>query len=483
MSEPRPASVATPRGALAVSAVWFAAAALLYLLTGARDLMWGDPSKLTLYALSRYLPSLNPGDHAGWTVLASAWLRLLGGDPVVTLHRFSALAAAVAVAALPLYLLRQGRDRAEAHTAAALLLVCHPLWSAAGVAETYAPALAAVLLGALAAQGGRAWLLVAGVLWGLAGAIHVVALALVAPLAWTLAARRAPLLVPGAVIGLAPVWLALWGAPADPLTGFAAAGAGTWSWHVAAFVAASRAPGNAAMVIALLAYGLGPGGLWAVMRGRRTSRVAPVWWLGCAALAALLLVYARYRIHLLLLFLVAALLLVRPVRLPLAARWAHVAVQLLVYLAVPAALAATGRGSLGVRVLPHRSNAQYFLDPMRQHESGVATYLAEASACLPPGAALIADFNVGTAVALAQRTRAWRLDVAVAPVAVDVALGQRDPATALAGAARTAARRGPVAFADTWEPYYRLDEVARTLCLERCGPLAVVRDCADRPSR
>jgi len=75
----------------------------------------------------------------------------------------------------------------EAHTAAVLLLVAHPLWSAAGVAETYAPALAATLLGALAAAAGGAWLLLAGALWGVALSIHVVALALVVPLAWTLA--------------------------------------------------------------------------------------------------------------------------------------------------------------------------------------------------------------------------------------------------------------------------------------------------------
>ena len=34
---------------------WFLAAAALYLLTGAQGLAWGDPSKLTLYAIAGYL--------------------------------------------------------------------------------------------------------------------------------------------------------------------------------------------------------------------------------------------------------------------------------------------------------------------------------------------------------------------------------------------------------------------------------------------
>ena len=202
-----------------------------------------------------------------------------------------------------------------------------------------------------------------------------------------------------------------------------------------------------------------------------------MWWLALAALAGLLLVYARYRVHLLLLFPFAALLLARGAHLPVMARWAHVLLQAAIYALAPPALAAAGRESLGVRELPHRSNARYFLDPVRRGDRGAEAYLQEASACLPASATLLADFNVGAVLRLAQRARAWRPDVTVDPVAVDVALGRPAPAAALAALASAAAIRGPVAFADTWEPYYRLREVAATLCLERCGPLALVRDC------
>jgi hypothetical protein len=465
------------RQTFAVAAGWFVVALALYLAGGARGLVWGDSSKLTLYALAGHFPSLNPGDHAGWTVLAWGWLRLLGGDPVVMGHRLSAFAAALAVAAAAALALRRDGDLARAHTAATLVLVAHPLWWAAGVAETYAPAVAATLLGAFAAACGGAWMLVAGVAWGLAVSIHVVALALVAPLAWALARHRISWLLPGLFTGLAPLWLAFWHRPTDPLTGFAAAGAGTWGWHLGAFVDPARVPGNAVIVVALVLLALGPLGAWAVIRGVDRDISTPVWWASLGGLGVLLLVYARFRLHLLVVFLVVGLVLARSVRLPLAARLAHVAVQVGMYAAAPLVLAATGHATLGVRVLPHRENARYFLDPVRRADDGADRYLTEAGACLPPGAVALADFNVGAVLRLAQVTRGWRPDVTVEPVVVDVALATRDPAAVLTAAARAALATHPAAFADTWEPYYRLHSLGAGVCLDRCGPVALVRSC------
>jgi hypothetical protein len=465
------------REARTVGAGWFLAALALYLATGARGLVWGDSSKLTVYALAGHFPSLNPGDHAGWTLLAAGWVRLLGGDPVASAHQLSALAGALAVGAAAALALRRGGDRAAAHTAGVLLLVAHPLWWSAGVTETYAPAVAATLLGALAATCGSAWLLVAGLAWGMALSIHVVALALVAPLAWLLARRRLTALLPGLVAGLAPVWLALWRPTVDPLTGFAASGAGTWGWHVEAFVDASRVPGNAVIVAALVLFALGPLGVWAVARADDRDATMPLWWACLGGLGVLLLVYARFRLHLLVVFPVVGLVLARRVRLGLAARIAHIAVQAAIYTAAPLLLAATGHAGIGVRELPHRDNARYFLDPVRRGDRGAEAYVAEAGACLPAGAVVIADFNVGAVLRLAQVARGWRGDVTVEPVAVDVALASPEPAAALSAVARAALTTRPAAFADTWEPYYRLHGLAVDLCVDRCGPIAPVRSC------
>jgi hypothetical protein len=463
---------------------WFAGALALYLATGARGLVWADSSKLTLYAFSGYFPSLNPGDHAGWTVLAWGWLRLLGGDPVVAAHRLSAVFGALAVALAMLVIVARTGDRERAHTTAALLLVALPVWWAATVAETYTAALALVLGGALAAGRGerlRAWRwLVAGALWGLGAAVHALALFLVAAFGLELGWRKSWRLLPGALVGFAPVWAAALGSPPDPMTGFAASGISTWRWVWGAFVAFARAPRGLAVLAAIVAYSLGPVGLVALWRGRRGPRGGLVWGVPLAALAVLLATYAPYRLHLMAVFVIAGALIALPVRLGAIARSA-VAVQALVYLAVPAAATIAGRQDLGVRVLPYRNNAFYFLCPLKGlpaaavgwrpaalFDPGTERYVAALGECAPPDAAVVADFNPGAPLRLAQVARGWRPDLQLHPVAVDVALASRDPVAALAARIRRELASRPVVLADTYEPYYHLRELAAIFDLRVC---------------
>jgi len=56
-------------------------------------------------------------------------------------------------------------------------------------------------------------------------------------MAWGAVRRRSWGLLAVMVVGSAPLWLAVFGGPADPLTGFAAGGGATWPWHWEAFVA------------------------------------------------------------------------------------------------------------------------------------------------------------------------------------------------------------------------------------------------------
>jgi len=495
----------SPRDARVVGGVWIAAALALYWLSGARGLIWADSSKLTLYANQAYFPSLNPGDHAGWTVVAWAWLHLAGGDPVVAAHRLSALAGALAVALLALLVMARGGDRARAHTAAALLMVGLPHWWSATVAETYAPALAATLAGALVLQasrrGWRWW--VAGGLWGLAVAMHVMTIFLIAPLAWEAVRTRAWRLLPGFVVGSAPVWLAVFGSPRDPLTGFAAGGAFTWRWHWEAFLALARVPRSAVVLSALVLYAVGLLGVVALWRGRRAPRASPAWLWSLGALLLLLLTYAPYRLHLMVAFLLVGTVLALPVRLSAWLRVAHVVLQAFVYLAVPTVLTAAGRGSLGVRVIPHRNNAFYFLCPVKSirlrpvvsgatevsppAESrtallrwsvalhpGTDHYLAGFDRCAPTGAAVVADFNPGTVLRLAQVVRGWRTDLEVRPVAVDVALGARDPAAALAATVEREIGARPVVLADSYAPYYHPSRLSTRFTLRPCGPCVQV---------
>jgi hypothetical protein len=495
----------SPRDARAVGGTWFAAALTLYWLTGARGLIWADASKLTLYALKGYFPSLNPGDHAGWTVLAWAWLRLVGGDPVLAAHRLSAVCGALVVALAAVLVLVRSGEKARAHTAAALILAALPIWWAASVAETYAPALAAALAGALvltaSTRGWRWW--VAGGIWGLAIAMHAMTLFLIVPLAWEGAREKAWRLLPGAVVGSAPLWLALFGAPCDPLTGFAASGLSTWRWHWEAFLALARTPRNAVALVALLLYALGVLGIVALWRARSGTRGSTVWVWSLAAFSLLLVTYAPYRLHLMIALLLVGLLLALPVRLPAWARVGHVALQALVYLAVPTVLTIAEGQNLGVRVLPFRNNAFYFLCPVKSIrlrpvvsgateasppadsrtalqrwsmalDPGTDHYLAGFDRCAPTGAGVVADFNPGAVLRLAQVARGWRPDLEIRPVAVDVALGAPDPAAALAAAVEREIGARPVVLADSYAPYYHPNRLSTRFALRLCGPCVQV---------
>jgi hypothetical protein len=451
---------------------WFALGAAVYMASGARGLMWADASKLTLYALSGAFPSVNPGDHAGWTVLAWAWLRLIGGDPVVAAHRFSALCGALVPALAAVWLLRRRQPPAVAHTAAAILLVAHPLWWAAAVAETYTPALAATLGGAVVlGESDRRWRLVlAGSLWGLAMAIHGLSVFLIVPLALVLRPRPPLWLLAGFVSGSSPVWLALWGQPPDPVTGLAAAGSASWTWHAGAFLALSRLPRGVIVLVALLVLGLGPVAGWACARRTLSGCVAAPWRWSLAVLVLVLAVYAPFRLHLMAGFLLTGLVLACTPSLGVAGRVAHVGVQASVYAALPLILSAAGFGGLGVRELPFRDNATYFLWPVKAFDRGPERYLEGLSACTPPGAAVLADFNPGAVLRLAQVARLWRTDLDIRPVAVDLALGSAGPASALAAETRPLLERGQaVVFADRWEPYYMIGQLPGDLAAETCA--------------
>ncbi len=446
--------------------------------------MWADSSKLTVYALAGYLPSLNPGDHPGWTVLAWAWLRLPGtGDPVLACHLLSSLLGGVAVG-LAAALLGRAGHRPEG---ALVLAAAHPLWWAASLAETYAAAVLAVLLVAWLAPHEGAWpALGAGLAAGWGMAVHGLTAPLSLPLLAGLRRRRWPLAAAGAALGAAPVWLAVLGTPRDPLTGHRAAGGGAVAWHLRAFLDPGRALPGLAVVLALVALALGPLGALALLRRGRARPLHP-WpaggWIGLAALSLLLAGYAPYRLHLMVALLVVALVLLRPPRLGGWLAVAHVALQAALYLAAPLALERAGLGDLGVRRLPYRDNDRYFLWPWKAGDRGAGRYARELLAAAPPGAVVLADFNPGAVLALVERVRHLRPDVVVVPTAVDEALGAPDPAAALAARIRAAAPR-PVVLADGWEPYYRLDELRSrfALHLARCGPGWLVSSPGSSPS-
>ncbi len=464
-----------PRPALA----WFVAAFLVYAATGARGAIWADSAKLGLYALSGYVPSLNPGDHPGWTVLARVWLALTPFlPPIRALHLLSAACGAAAVSLLFLVVRKCADEAVSAHAAAAVLSVSLPLWWTATVTETYAAALALSLACAVLASPPRpaaGW--VAGLCAGLGVAVHAFSLFLTAPVLLAQRRRRWPLIAAGAITGAAPVWLGLFGVPADPMTGHRAGRAASWAWHVSAFLAPSRLLPGLGLIVALVVYGFGVVGLAGVLNRLRHDRPVSVRWplmpASLVLLAVILALYSPFRLHLMVLFLVAGLLLVAPPRLSPAMVGVHLGAQVALYLAVPALACAAGLGDLGARRLPDRNNAAYFLSPMKCREAGPERYARGLLDAAPQGAVILADFNPGALLLLVQTTEHLRPDVEIVPTAIDELAGDADPVRALADRiAATQGRRRRVVLADSWEPYYHVRELEQRFGASSapCGP-------------
>ncbi len=438
--------------------------------------MWADSSKLTLYALARYFPSLNPGDHPGWTVIANVWLfltRWLG--TVRALPLLSATGGATAVALMYLIVARWTGDRSRGHGAAAVLLVAHSLWWPSALTETYAPALALALAALLLADlPGTARGPAAGVAAGLGAAAHPFTLVLTAPM--LLARWRRLGLWAGVLLGASPVWLGFLGTPADPLTGHAAGHAAAWVWHIHQFLDIHRLGRGALMVAAMAGLSLGPIGLWGVGRGiwnRSSHPYRLVAWIALALYVLLLLAYSPFRLHLMVLFAVAGLLLLAPPRLAPGHRLVHVTVQTAIYLSLPLMAGLVGRSDLGVRRLPDRNNARYFLCPVKAFVDGPARYAHALLRAAPPHSVIMADFNPGAVLVLVQQTEKLRPDILIRPTIVDELLGRSDPAAVLATLIEDQLSRGrPVVLADRWEPYYHASEIGRRfpLTLKPCGP-------------
>ncbi len=452
----------------------------LYLLTAARTPQWADASKLTLYALHGYFPSLNPGDHPGWTVLAWLWLQLVPQDPILACHWLSALAGALSVAFLVKLLLLQEKPPQVVRGAAVVWGVAHSLWWAAAATETYT--LASALTLACLVAGHKQKGLLAGLLAGWAAATHALTLFLTAPALATgsgLGQRAA-----GFLVGASPVWLGLFFNPGrDPLTGHSSAGLPSLAWHVASFLSPSRFLLGLALLIALLLWNLGPLGFWAWWQASPGRRAA-LWRL--AVLALFLAFYAPFRLHLMVGFLLLGLLLWRPPSLTKAAVGLQLLTQTVLYLGVPWALTHWNLAGLYLRPLPYRNNAAYFLNPVKASDRSAHHYALELFSTAPPNAVILADFNPGAVLKLMQETRKLRPDITVEPTVVDNCVRSAKPAECLAQRIKEVLEQGrPVLLADAYEPYYRLSELGDlglAVSMEKSGRPPKIRWRADRDS-
>lgn len=448
----------------------------VYLLAAARTPQWADASKLTLYALAGHVPSLNPGDHPGWTLLAWPWLHLFPKDPAYAGHLLSALVAAVAVGLLAYLLTIRGYPQMVVCGTALIWAVAHSPWWAAEMAESYSLAMALTLGALVAEESAQPGL--AGIFAGWATATHGLTLFLTGPVLFRKTDLRAKAL--GFALGSAPLWLAIFlPLRPDPLTGFLSGGLATVGWHWQAFFSLSHLGKGLAVVAALVGYNLGPVGFWNWWASTAPGRSGL---LPLACLTLFLASYAAFRLHLMVGFLLLGLLLWRPLRLTPAGALAHILVQLTLYLGTPHLLSAVGLGHLGGRLLPGRNNAAYFLNPIKATEKSALFYSQKFFGEVPPETVVLADFNPGAVLKLRQEVERVRKDVTVIPTAVDDALKDPNPPKALAELAEAWLARGrKVVLADSYEPYYHLTKLqAQGFLLKPCGPGVLVEKSDDR---
>ena len=478
-----------PRSPLVVGAL----ALVLFVVTAAPGVLWGDSAKLTLMALDvELIPQ--PGGHPTYVLLAALWVRLWPSNPAYALNIFSAISAAIAVALL-YRSLRFSLGTAAAAFAAGTLAFSHLFWNSATLAESYAPA-AAILAGLLALSVGyfddpRPWRLwLAALLLGLGAGINsivIIALpALAIPLIhrWRQTGLRHVLpAVLFAGLGLIPFMIA-----------GVVTGGGIWSFMAAAggeFAAYAQPPSE--VFRELLRYPLylayqvpGPQGLvlipglvWLWRHRRPELQVYLGVWVLIVAFGALWLRQRQFMI-----LSVGAI--------PMAAvagagfRWAidlaaarfrrslervgigvAVAAPLLLYALVPALSARLGVDLTGgARTVPYREMS-YFLQPWKAEVTGPMRYADEAFAILGPEDHIFADFTLARVLRYRQRVRDASPD-AIIEIDSYIITGDSDGYIARLEAALEGGR---VFLADNESDYYFLTALGERFEVTPVGPL------------
>ena len=472
-----------------------AAATVLYMLTAAPGLLWGDSAKLVLSSMDFELVA-KTGGHPGYVLLSGAILRISPLEPARTLNLFSALCGGLAIGVLFRLGERSG-GRLAGLIAACALMVSHLFWHASVVTESYA--LAAVLFLAafhrayrFSQEPGPRDLVVASFLLGLAASANAVA-AVMAP-------GFIPLLAAGRKT-LRWSWVAMAGA--GLLAGFspyliaAAAGeglaamAGDFGLELSQYFTLGGAWFQALLRYpAYLVYQFpGPGVLLiplGVVAMRRTHPLL-AWalvlaWVADVGFAATWLPQRQFMMLSAGLFAPAVfagagaenawrwLAARRPRTSRRSFEWGLVALVLLgpvvMYASAPPLAAWAGVNLTGARTVPNRPDS-FFLRPWKVGYQGAERFAREALEEARPGDGIAADFTIYAALEYQRRRQTAE---GVELLEVDRFIFQNDP-EGLAEWVRTVHARGGRAFlADDEADYYFTTHLGEVFRLEPRGP-------------
>lgn len=409
-------------------------ALIIYGVSGARDILWGDPGKLTIY-LDPLRLSLEQAVHVGALLWAKLFVLVLSLEPYAwRAHISSAVATALAIGATHAWLLGRFRP-AAARVGTAAVAFAHTIWLVAAMMESYAPALAAVACG-LWLGFTRRLPFAAGIAIGVGTLANPLVLFPVpaAVVAWGFdreGLRKSLAGVLGLVIG--------WGVPAAMVL---AAGEGPaqgnggldWGEVLGRYVAGSYVPKNGLLLLGYLLYNLPGPALLLVATG--FHRIAPRGWAVVAALLAahygFAVFYLPQRAYLipLPLYLLAGWPVARA-----AGEWigdSHrrgklllagvLAAPLVVYWLAPRIVTTIGVQPF-VRTAPYRGEWRYYLSPWKAGAEGARRYIQAVGVHAPDDALLIGDFTIAMPFLYAQRFEGWRPDLRV--IQVDDYPGER----------------------------------------------------------
>jgi hypothetical protein len=205
----------------ALAAVVGGAGLLLYVITLAPTLTWGDDATLQLAAVQGRFQA-SAGSHPAWVLLAHLFTRLPVGDLAYRVNLASAFAAALTLGLLYLACRAANASRFASLTATVAFAVSHTFWAHAVRTEVYTLTLATLALVTWAALQWlrlrqRQFLILMAAGWSLAFSTHVLALLYLPALACLLLMQRNrlrgrdwALMVGSALLALAPYSLVLW---------------------------------------------------------------------------------------------------------------------------------------------------------------------------------------------------------------------------------------------------------------------------------
>jgi hypothetical protein len=390
-------------------------AVFLFVVTGARDVLWGEPTKLALL-LYDFKLDLAQWKHAGSLLLAWPFTQLAFLPFAQRVHVASAVMGGAALGLLHATLLRAGVSRRGALAGVIAVAFAHTIWMVCAMAENYAPVLLILSLAAWLAVG-RTSFWASGAVLGFGAVAHPISLFGVPAMGLMILRERGLRATLGLGAGLAGGWLlpAVCLARGNPL-----GGAG-WGVVLERYTDPSLAPRNAALLGAMLAYNFAGPALVLLALGLRA--LAPrarlyllLFALGHYAVASFWIPQRAFFIATPV-YLAAAWPIALGAEAVLATGRVDLRLLLVSLAAVPpciyAVAAVAGRPYVSsfIRDVAHRDESATFLTPWGPGANSARAYIEEVGRVVEPQALLVGDFTLLTPLEYAQRVEGWRPDV------------------------------------------------------------------------